>query len=106
MKSTPEFLAAVFASTLALTLLLLAPFSHGAPPNSGPPPDSPPVNPPVDPATQPIGLVAHFRFNGNLLDVSGNGNHGTFIGGTASYLVRRSPIPLAVIPDPSPEALV
>ena len=42
------------------------------------------------------------------LIVVGRRGEGRFrgLGGTASYLVRHSPIPLAVIPDPSPEALV
>lgn len=42
------------------------------------------------------------------LIVVGRRGEGRFrgLGGTASYLVRHSPIPLAVIPDPSPEALL
>jgi nucleotide-binding universal stress UspA family protein len=42
------------------------------------------------------------------LIVVGRRGEGRFsgLGGTASYLVRHSPIPLAVIPDPSQEALL
>jgi nucleotide-binding universal stress UspA family protein len=42
------------------------------------------------------------------LIVVGRRGEGRFrgLGGTASYLARHSPIPLAVIPDPSPEALL
>ena len=33
--------------------------------------------------------IAHFPFDGDTLDASGNGNHGTFIGGAATYTADR-----------------
>ncbi len=35
------------------------------------------------------GLVGYFKFDGNLLDSSGMGNHGTFYGGTPVYAADR-----------------